>query len=174
MKTITARLFVMVFFGLSGANVIAAPVTWTIDALAFDDGGSGSGSFTYDSHTNTYTGITIVTTSGSVLTGSVYSFLNPSPLSASSHTGLALVSSDAADLTGLPGLGLGFAEVLTNAGGTVLLTAGTEGTCLNFNCGSPDNTPTRSILSGRISAIPVPAAVWLFASGLGLLGWLRR
>jgi len=25
-----------------------------------------------------------------------------------------------------------------------------------------------------VSEVPVPAAVWLFASGLGLLGWLRR
>ena len=25
-----------------------------------------------------------------------------------------------------------------------------------------------------VSTIPVPAAVWLFASGLGLLGWMRR
>jgi hypothetical protein len=25
-----------------------------------------------------------------------------------------------------------------------------------------------------VSTIPVPAAVWLFASGLGLLGWIRR
>ena len=24
------------------------------------------------------------------------------------------------------------------------------------------------------SVVPIPAAVWLFASGLGLLGWLRR
>lgn len=25
-----------------------------------------------------------------------------------------------------------------------------------------------------VSTVPVPAAVWLFASGLGLLGWMRR
>jgi hypothetical protein len=26
----------------------------------------------------------------------------------------------------------------------------------------------------RVSSIPIPAAVWLFGSGLGLLGWFRR
>lgn len=25
-----------------------------------------------------------------------------------------------------------------------------------------------------VSAVPIPAAVWLFASGLGILGWVRR
>jgi hypothetical protein len=27
---------------------------------------------------------------------------------------------------------------------------------------------------GAYSAVPVPAAVWLFGSGLGMLGWMRR
>jgi hypothetical protein len=29
-------------------------------------------------------------------------------------------------------------------------------------------------LVGNVTAVPVPAAVWLFGSGLGLLGWFRR
>ena len=62
-----------------------------------------------------------------------------------------------------------------------------------FSDGSiiPDNLPssdTRLIVGGRfdefgnetglviatISTVPVPAAVWLFGSALGLLGWMRR
>jgi hypothetical protein len=26
----------------------------------------------------------------------------------------------------------------------------------------------------KINVVPVPAAVWLFGSALGLLGWIRR
>jgi hypothetical protein len=31
-----------------------------------------------------------------------------------------------------------------------------------------------AVRSGDIAAVPVPAAVWLFGSALGLLGWMRR
>lgn len=33
---------------------------------------------------------------------------------------------------------------------------------------------TYNIDNISVSAVPIPAAVWLFGSGLGLLGWLRR
>ena len=31
-----------------------------------------------------------------------------------------------------------------------------------------------AVRAGDVSAVPVPAAVWLFGSALGLLGWVRR
>lgn len=37
--------------------------------------------------------------------------------------------------------------------------------------GTLANGETRAFM---LTAVPVPAAVWMFASGLGLLGWLRR
>ena len=30
------------------------------------------------------------------------------------------------------------------------------------------------VLTAMVAAVPIPAAVWLFASGFGLLGWFRK
>jgi len=46
-------------------------------------------------------------------------------------------------------------------------------TCLNF-CGEFVQRETFNIGSWAITAVPVPPALLLFGSGLGLLGWLRR
>jgi len=39
----------------------------------------------------------------------------------------------------------------------------------------PSSPPHSGIVQGvTVSAVPIPAAVWLFGGGLGLLGFLRK
>ncbi|MEC9375792.1 MAG: VPLPA-CTERM sorting domain-containing protein, partial [Pseudomonadota bacterium] len=37
-----------------------------------------------------------------------------------------------------------------------------------------DLSGTTDVLTATVTAVPIPAAVWLFGSALGLLGWMRR
>ena len=69
-----------------------------------------------------------------------------------------LIAEDLFNLDGsMPGLGDPF--LFVSAGADVLA--------------DPDSTATASLV-WDITIVPVPAAVWLFGSALGLLGWIRR
>jgi hypothetical protein len=63
---------------------------------------------------------------------------------------------------------------LTIAGGVIDVTSVTTYLCLDSTCSDFDELYTSNLVSGTLSAIPVPAAVWLFGSALAGLGWLRR
>jgi hypothetical protein len=91
-------------------------------------------------------------------------------VNAGTHTGIfapltGIASQDPDGLGGLPYLGA-----------TFQLTSGTTGVLEIFRNGrNPSATSGTDVLNTfNIQVVPVPAAVWLFASALGLMGWIRR
>jgi len=168
------RLLIIFMILFSGAAQ-AIPVTWTLQDVVFDDGGSASGFFIYDADLDLYSSVNITTTSGSDLSGE--SYLYPKGVFAGPFS-LVATAQDVPDLTGVASIALFYNPgVLTNSGGTRSLVEGSsrESFCADPDCNIGVGEPnSRDIIAGSISAVPVPAAVWLFGSALAGLGWLRR
>lgn len=152
----------------------AVPVGWTLNGVTFNDGGTASGSFTYDADTNQFSAINIVTTTGTSVTGATFSFVCQSPctgLTPNSSNALYLTTSSANDLTGTPGLALSFSPALSNAGGSAAVN-GIQGVCSDANCASPA-APSRNISAGTVASVaatvsPTPAVSFTGLLGLGL------
>lgn len=144
--------------GCGGAN--ASIVTWNVNAV-FDDGGILTGSFEYDEATSSVIAQDLSTAGGSLQfhagTWEVNNFSNETSgqvLYLKKGTiDFLRVSWDEPTLTGLTEVAIG-ASVQEK-----------------FQLGP---NPIRWVESGTLTAVPIPAAVWLFGSGLGLLGWFRR
>jgi hypothetical protein len=134
----------------------AAVITWTFQNAIYDDGTELVGSFDYDASSDIFSNYDI--TSGVNGTSSTYTTINSTiQFSGSTFLWLDKPSFD---------LNLSFGA-LTDAGGIV----GLGGQEMRFS------QDTRTLVSGNLTApaVPVPAAVWLFGSGLlGLIGVASR
>jgi hypothetical protein len=159
----------------------AAPVTWTIHDATFNDGGTMTGQFDYDANTNTYSNISIQTSTFEMPYGDGYeepitAYLNPSYSDENINNSifpnqhyLQLVANVGATYD--TQFDFSFSTGLTNAGGTISLNSGTE--LFSGGC-SQCSVDQRSLIGGYVAAVPIPAAVWLFGSALAGLGWMRR
>lgn len=124
----------------------AAPVTWTLEGVTFDDGTALTGTFIFDAEREW----TPVDPPGSIygvqLETTWRDYDNPPCINA---------STDAVDCEdGQGSIFIGFASPLT--GGTVAISGGAEFFAGEF----------REIVGGSVTAVPVPAAFWLFLSAL--------
>ena len=169
------RVVACLLVAFAATHTHAAPVRWVLQDVLFDDGGTAFGSFVYDADTNTLSDIAVTTTDGSALAGSVYQFANfeAGILDADS----VLLVAQENPTTGTPAFNMNLAEAMTNAGGTIAIAMAPpplafESTCLISNC-SQFFSIDRVVVSGFITTIPVPGALWLLASAIGFLGWQR-
>jgi hypothetical protein len=173
MKKHLLSLSLMLMAGVASA----APVDWTLNFTEFDNPQTAAaGSFTFDSATGVYSNIDIVVCQD----GCRISYDLDTQVGLATGAGQVGFSSAAVGVF----LGLVFESDLTNAGGNINLVtnpgdwgASLLGSCgNNLACPAPDPDPSTftSAISGSVTAVPVPAAVWLFGSALAGLGWMRR
>jgi hypothetical protein len=160
---------------------LAVPVRWDLQDWEFANSMTVSGSFVFNADIND---------AGSPLRWTNIDITSEIGPTTFNFEGASAVSDVLAFVTGVPGIGdltgtfalLGELETaMTNAGGTInlVLDGGTnfnssQTVCTTTTCGSSESPVF--LISGSItgSVVPVPAAVWLFGSALGLLGWMRR
>src|SRR5260370_41021523 len=96
-----SRLFLcaLPLFWTAVAN--AGPVAYTLSGVTLSDGGTASGSFSYDAAANTYSNINIVTTTAGTRSGATYNSVSTG-FAADSKGFLAVTTNASAQ--GLPGL----------------------------------------------------------------------
>lgn len=169
----------------ASADTIA---NFTLNGVTFDDGGTATGSFSLDFTTSAISNVNITTSSnGSV--GANYTqtppffsdtFSNSPDASFDFTLGLIPLFGDELNLT----LSAALTDFDLSSPNSFTLASGTE-SAYNFEfCGNGVTSTlcgSRSITAGSLdevpAATPLPAALPLFASGLGvigLLGWRRK
>jgi hypothetical protein len=154
--------FIFLLLVFVSTFVQAAPVTWTVNNAIFDDGATLTGQFDFNSETGVYSNVSLSTSSGTILTDP-WSY-DQVPVGDGTE---AWLGDTDIDIPNRRTLLLQFSLALSSAGGSVDL-IGSEGFPGSLE------VPRNLLAGASVSAVPVPAAVWLFGSGLGILGWIRR
>jgi len=155
----------------ASANAATYPVPGTYDITGtFNDGGTLSGTFTIDQYGFLIAPTDIVTTTGSIMTGQLYT-LPPQP----SPSGFQpITTADSVEFTYnySPTLQITFEDAL----GSVAVDPFVLTPALSFECVATTGTycagPGRDFLSGEATLTPLPATLPLFAGGLGIVGYL--
>ncbi len=160
----------------------AAIVEWTLNNVVLSDGQTLTGGFSFDADTSTYSNISIANSGSSFIPSTVFD----RQITPNACSSILCTFNDSAPSLGDIGLTLiwnnsGVFPALSNDGGVRELNIGAAvfRACTREDCAARTVAPTdpiyATVVSGELnaSAVPVPAAAWLFLSALGGLAGLR-
>jgi hypothetical protein len=169
------KIILMLVLSMLSLGVNAAQVTWTLSGYVFNDGGTANGTFVVDSITGVVSEVNIYTTVGTGFVGDVYDSIGGAgvPWELGEGEGEGAITLEFYT-DNFPGQTDETAFVLLLDSVSFFPLYSLEVICLSESPCSGSNYYLRDSFTGSISAVPIPAAVWLFGSGLGLLGWMRR
>jgi len=166
---------VVLLAALAPLSANSAPVTWVVDVSLNDSAGTGTitGTFDFDNLSSTFSNVNLSAVGDMFAASSAT--LDSHIADFSSSTFIEAVP-DVADLTGLQDVFIEWGGTLSAVGGSRDVLEIIAYTCDNADCSNATKTYTGTPLDGStVSAIPIPAAAWLFGSGLlGLIGVARR
>jgi hypothetical protein len=169
MKNLMAAVLLLVV-----GSAQAAPLTWTLNNVTLrsdltGENGTLTGSFDYDADTNTYSNLAIDSYEwlDDLDDAEFRAVYNDHEEQADYGSPVSLWGKAQLNDFESSELNLFFDAALTGAGGQVGISQ------TSYQIGYIEYRAWANV-GGTVSAVPIPAAVWLFGSALGGLGWMRR
>jgi hypothetical protein len=194
MREIFVRFIVVLAASLAASVAAqASSLLFTFSDAVFEDGGTVTGLFEFDSSASLFSNVDVTTTASIISTVAC-----PADIICDGFNYTSSISEDfgwaGAWIFGLheatgTGLSIFYDEINSAQAGnqfdlasTFLFSTVTAGaiTCVGHDidlCTTTGYSATRLYSGGTLivsAAVPIPAAFWLFGTSLGLLGWMRR
>lgn len=165
-------LFLLLVLSAFPVSAFAGPIQWNFSGATFTDGGTLTGSFTFNADDATFSSVDVVI-SGSTTPAFNVTMLFDDP-AFSSATSFEASAALPATVGSTPSVFAQLSEVMTNAGGTIPLEIGDAyaGICSTTTCSSYVTGEDYPLISGSITTnatgVPEPGS-WA-TLGLGLIG----